>query len=178
MMVHPHVVEFEDCFEDEDNVYMVLQLCENGVSQMSLPLHDSEADDGMLFSLMLDSLVLLSCRVINDYSLLPPHHDCPSLLSVTHAIWRILWPRVEHDGSDETAKKVHRTRGTILPRSTHCSMSIHAFKQCHPSRSKTWKPVLGRQYESTSWGFWARGIDRKPGGSEEVSVHLLLRGQC
>ena len=32
MLNHPHVVGFEDCFEDEENVYMVLELCENGVS--------------------------------------------------------------------------------------------------------------------------------------------------
>ncbi|WWD22337.1 hypothetical protein CI109_106828 [Kwoniella shandongensis] len=30
MLNHPHVVRFEDCFEDEENVYMVLELCENG----------------------------------------------------------------------------------------------------------------------------------------------------
>ncbi|KDQ07292.1 hypothetical protein BOTBODRAFT_149264 [Botryobasidium botryosum FD-172 SS1] len=27
---HPHIVSFEECFEDEDNVYMTLELCENG----------------------------------------------------------------------------------------------------------------------------------------------------
>ena len=32
MLDHPHVVRFDDCFEDEENVYMVLELCENGVS--------------------------------------------------------------------------------------------------------------------------------------------------
>lgn len=31
-MQHPNIVGFDDCFEDEDNVYMMLELCENGVS--------------------------------------------------------------------------------------------------------------------------------------------------
>lgn len=31
MLKHPHVVQFEDCFEDEENVYMILELCEHGV---------------------------------------------------------------------------------------------------------------------------------------------------
>jgi polo-like kinase 1 len=31
MLRHPNVVLFEDCFEDEENVYMLLELCENGV---------------------------------------------------------------------------------------------------------------------------------------------------
>ena len=35
MLAHPHVVRFDDCFEDEENVYMVLELCENGVSAVS-----------------------------------------------------------------------------------------------------------------------------------------------
>ncbi|KAK4684394.1 hypothetical protein P7C73_g5784, partial [Tremellales sp. Uapishka_1] len=30
MLQHPHIVGFEDCFEDDENVYMVLELCENG----------------------------------------------------------------------------------------------------------------------------------------------------
>ncbi|KAK8845391.1 hypothetical protein IAR55_006104 [Kwoniella newhampshirensis] len=30
MLNHPHVVRFEDCFEDDENVYMMLELCENG----------------------------------------------------------------------------------------------------------------------------------------------------
>ncbi len=32
MMIHPHIVRFHECFEDTDNVYMVLDLCPNGVS--------------------------------------------------------------------------------------------------------------------------------------------------
>lgn len=28
---HPNIVEFEDCFEDEEHVYMTMALCENGV---------------------------------------------------------------------------------------------------------------------------------------------------
>jgi serine/threonine protein kinase len=32
---HPNIVEFEECFEDEENVYMVLELCEGGVCSMS-----------------------------------------------------------------------------------------------------------------------------------------------
>ncbi|WWC85535.1 uncharacterized protein L201_000399 [Kwoniella dendrophila CBS 6074] len=35
MLIHPHIVRFEDCFEDEENVYMLLELCENG-SMMDL----------------------------------------------------------------------------------------------------------------------------------------------
>ncbi|ORX33581.1 kinase-like domain-containing protein [Kockovaella imperatae] len=35
MLSHPHIVAFEDCFEDEENVYMVLELCEHG-SMMDL----------------------------------------------------------------------------------------------------------------------------------------------
>lgn len=34
-LVHPHIVRFEDCFEDEENVYMLLELCENGVRSLS-----------------------------------------------------------------------------------------------------------------------------------------------
>ncbi|ODN75912.1 hypothetical protein L202_05897 [Cryptococcus amylolentus CBS 6039] len=30
MLAHPNVVRFDDCFEDEENVYMVLELCHNG----------------------------------------------------------------------------------------------------------------------------------------------------
>jgi serine/threonine protein kinase len=32
---HPNIVDFEECFEDEENVYMVLELCEGGVCPMS-----------------------------------------------------------------------------------------------------------------------------------------------
>jgi len=32
---HPNIVDFEECFEDEENVYMVLELCEGGVGIMS-----------------------------------------------------------------------------------------------------------------------------------------------
>lgn len=32
MLRHPNIVRFEDCFEDEENVYMVLELCDHGVS--------------------------------------------------------------------------------------------------------------------------------------------------
>ena len=35
MMQHPHIVRFDDCFEDEENVYMMLELCEHGVSYAS-----------------------------------------------------------------------------------------------------------------------------------------------
>ncbi|WWC57830.1 uncharacterized protein I303_100365 [Kwoniella dejecticola CBS 10117] len=35
MLQHPHIVRFEDCFEDDENVYMILELCENG-SMMDL----------------------------------------------------------------------------------------------------------------------------------------------
>ncbi|WVQ80413.1 hypothetical protein IAT38_002518 [Cryptococcus sp. DSM 104549] len=30
MLTHPNVVRFDDCFEDDENVYMVLELCHNG----------------------------------------------------------------------------------------------------------------------------------------------------
>ncbi|OCF44225.1 PLK/PLK1 protein kinase [Kwoniella heveanensis CBS 569] len=30
MLTHPHIVRFDDCFEDDENVYMVLELCDNG----------------------------------------------------------------------------------------------------------------------------------------------------
>jgi serine/threonine protein kinase len=50
MLDHPNVVRFEDCFEDEENVYMVLDLCEHGVSTATL--------------------VILSCT---DVSLLPSY---------------------------------------------------------------------------------------------------------
>jgi polo-like kinase 1 len=33
MLAHPNIVRFDECFEDEENVYMVLELCENGVSR-------------------------------------------------------------------------------------------------------------------------------------------------
>jgi serine/threonine protein kinase len=44
MLAHPHIVRFEDCFEDADNVYMVLELCENGVSR----LRDQDQDQPQL----------------------------------------------------------------------------------------------------------------------------------
>jgi cell cycle serine/threonine-protein kinase CDC5/MSD2 len=28
---HPNIVKFNECFEDDDNVYMTLELCDNGV---------------------------------------------------------------------------------------------------------------------------------------------------
>lgn len=34
MLRHPNIVIFEDCFEDDENVYMVLELCEHGVSDV------------------------------------------------------------------------------------------------------------------------------------------------
>jgi polo-like kinase 1 len=30
MLNHPDIVRFDDCFEDDENVYMILELCENG----------------------------------------------------------------------------------------------------------------------------------------------------
>lgn len=38
MMQHPNIVRFDDCFEDADNVYMMLELCDNGVSYFSLSM--------------------------------------------------------------------------------------------------------------------------------------------
>lgn len=35
-MRHPNVVHFEQCFEDDGNVYMQLELCSNGVRPLSL----------------------------------------------------------------------------------------------------------------------------------------------
>lgn len=32
MLDHPHIVKFLDCFEDGENIYMLLELCEGGVS--------------------------------------------------------------------------------------------------------------------------------------------------
>jgi serine/threonine protein kinase len=32
MLDHPNIVGFEDCFDDDENVYMGLELCERGVS--------------------------------------------------------------------------------------------------------------------------------------------------
>lgn len=31
-MVHPNVVRFVECFEDNKNVYMIIELCSNKVS--------------------------------------------------------------------------------------------------------------------------------------------------
>jgi serine/threonine protein kinase len=36
LMAHPHVVPFREAFEDEDQVYILLGLCEYGVSPYSL----------------------------------------------------------------------------------------------------------------------------------------------
>ena len=33
---HPNIVEFEDCFEDDEHVYMTMALCENGVRDAKL----------------------------------------------------------------------------------------------------------------------------------------------
>lgn len=32
MLDHPHIVQFQDCFEDGENIYMLLELAEGGVS--------------------------------------------------------------------------------------------------------------------------------------------------
>lgn len=37
MLDHPHIVKFLDCFEDGENIYMLLELCEGGVSDTALP---------------------------------------------------------------------------------------------------------------------------------------------
>lgn len=31
MLDHPNIVSFKDCFDDDENVYMSLELCERGV---------------------------------------------------------------------------------------------------------------------------------------------------
>jgi serine/threonine protein kinase len=36
MLDHPNIVGFKDCFDDDENVYMGLELCEKGVSQPCL----------------------------------------------------------------------------------------------------------------------------------------------
>lgn len=44
MLEHPNIVGFKDCFDDEENVYMGLELCEKGVSpSASLPLASARA---------------------------------------------------------------------------------------------------------------------------------------
>lgn len=35
MLDHPNIVGFKDCFDDDENVYMGLELCEKGVSGLS-----------------------------------------------------------------------------------------------------------------------------------------------
>jgi polo-like kinase 1 len=45
MLSHPNIVRFDDCFEDEENVYMVLELCENGVRFLLLPATEHLADE-------------------------------------------------------------------------------------------------------------------------------------
>ncbi|KAG8835886.1 Cell cycle serine/threonine-protein kinase cdc5/MSD2 [Serendipita sp. 399] len=42
---HPNIVKFEECFEDEENVYMVLELCQGGVSPLSSVLDAAFVDD-------------------------------------------------------------------------------------------------------------------------------------
>jgi hypothetical protein len=36
LMAHPHVVPFREAFEDEDQVYILLGLCEYGVRHQTL----------------------------------------------------------------------------------------------------------------------------------------------
>lgn len=38
MLGHPNIVRFDDCFEDQANVYMILELCDNGVRVVSCSL--------------------------------------------------------------------------------------------------------------------------------------------
>jgi serine/threonine protein kinase len=33
-MAHDNIVRFEECFEDHENVYMVMELCHNGASRV------------------------------------------------------------------------------------------------------------------------------------------------
>jgi hypothetical protein len=41
LMAHPHVVPFREAFEDEDQVYILLGLCEHGVSPLLLYISTS-----------------------------------------------------------------------------------------------------------------------------------------
>lgn len=34
-MLHPNIIKFDECYEDDGNVYMELKLCANGVSRSS-----------------------------------------------------------------------------------------------------------------------------------------------
>ena len=43
-MAHPNIVHFEECFEDTENVYMVMQICPNGVSELVLDLYQKLTD--------------------------------------------------------------------------------------------------------------------------------------
>lgn len=40
MMGHPHIVRFDDAFQDEENVYMTLELCEGGVSRFRIDFRE------------------------------------------------------------------------------------------------------------------------------------------
>lgn len=41
-MDHPHIVRFNETFEDEQNVYLTLELCDAGVSTLSSSLMDKK----------------------------------------------------------------------------------------------------------------------------------------
>lgn len=41
MLAHPNIVRFDDCFEDEENVYMILELCHHGVSPTEHQPHET-----------------------------------------------------------------------------------------------------------------------------------------
>lgn len=53
MMAHPHIVQFVECFEDQENVYMLLDLCPYGVSTFfrgrQLPLSSISSSPEMLW---------------------------------------------------------------------------------------------------------------------------------
>ena len=97
MLAHPHVVRFDDCFEDDENVYMVLELCENGVSG-STPIVSQSQEDELMFGFSDFS----SAAIVDVY-----------LRFLLTVIWTFLlndhFNPAESDGPSASTETVHGT---------------------------------------------------------------------
>lgn len=70
MLQHSHVVRFDDCFEDEENVYMVLELCDNGSLNDLLRRRKRYTEPEARFFL---TQLISACQYMHDTSVI--HRD-------------------------------------------------------------------------------------------------------
>lgn len=70
MLQHTHVVRFDDCFEDDENVYMVLELCDNGSLNDLLRRRKRYTEAEAKFFLV---QLISACQYMHDMSVI--HRD-------------------------------------------------------------------------------------------------------